>query len=252
MRIDLREKEIEDLKILQQKYKTDQRKSDRIKAILMLNDRYSAEETGSVLMVNINTITGWKKRYLNGRNGLDCLLNRYEGYLGKLTEKKEEIITDYVSQNIISDSKQVQQFIKNQFEIDYSRTGVKELLHRLGFTYKQTTLIPAKYNPEKQAAFKEAYDEFVPNLKEDETLVFMDGVHPQHNTKCSHAWIKVGEEKRIKSNSGRNRITISGAYNPDTQDIIFTEVKKTLKGETLIPHLQKIEAYYPNKATIYS
>ena len=50
------------------------------------------------------------------------------------------------------------------------------------------------------------------NLKEDEVLLFLDGVHPQHNTKCSRAWIKIGEEKQIKSNSGRRRLNISGAY----------------------------------------
>ena len=91
--------------------------------------------------------------------------------------------------------------------------------------YVQANLIPAKINFQKQAEFKEAYDEFKDNLKEDEALLFLDGVHPQHNTACSHAWIKIGEEKQIKSNSGRQRLNISGAYNPLTQDILVREDK---------------------------
>ena len=85
--------------------------------------------------------------------------------------------------------------------------------------------MPAKIDPEKQAQFKSAYDEFKKNLKEDEVLLFLDGVHPQHNTKCSRAWIKIGEQKQIKSNSGRRRLNISGAYDPISQDILVREDK---------------------------
>jgi transposase len=88
------------------------------------------------------------------------------------------------------------------------------------------------------------------DLKEEEVLLFLDGVHPQHNTKCSRAWIKIGEQKQIKSNSGRRRLNISGAYDPISQDILVRE-DKTINAETVMAFFKQIEAAYPSKASIY-
>lgn len=49
----------------------------------------------------------------------------------------------------------------------------------------------------KQSEFKQAYDEFSENLKEDEGVLFVDGMHPEHNLEKGKAWIKVGEKKRF-------------------------------------------------------
>jgi len=76
-------------------------------------------------------------------------------------------------------------------------------------------------------------------------------VHPQHNTTCTKAWIKVGQEKTIKSNTGRQRININGAYNPVTQDIIVQE-EETINYEAIISLFKNIEKYYPDKNTIYA
>ena len=77
-------------------------------------------------------------------------------------------MSQYVEENLISDSKQVQKFIAENLAVN----GVIELLKRLEFRYKQTTLIPAKQNPEIQKEFKETYEELSKNLKIDETNLF--------------------------------------------------------------------------------
>ena len=42
---------------------------------------------------------------------------------------------------------------------------------------------PCKANIEKQEEFVEHYKELKENLKEQDQIYFMDGVHPQHNCK---------------------------------------------------------------------
>lgn len=245
----LLKKEIAELKEIHRTVK-DGRSRDRIKAILMLNKGYSNKEVAEVLLFDENTITEWKKRYLERKNSTGWLFNDYEGYTGKLTKKERGLVDKYVTTELISDSRQVQKFIKENFKKDYSISGTVALLHRLKFTYKQTTLIPAKYDANTQKEWKETYEKFSDNLKEDETVVFVDGMHPTHNSICGKAWIKIGETKEIKSNSGRQRCNLNGAYNPLTSEVIVKDYK-TLDTQATLEFLKEIEAKYPSKASIY-
>ena len=134
-----------------------------------------------------------------------------------------------MSETIISDSKQVRLFIESKFRVRYSRSAVIALLHQLGFNYKQTSIIPSGLDTKKQAEFKKNYEVFVSNLKMDETLVFMDGMHPVHNLETGRAWIKVGEKKHVRTNSGRSRCNLNGFYNPNTQDVWVKDYKKSVE-----------------------
>ncbi len=228
----------------------DGRSRDKIKAILMLSDGHSQQEVSRVLLLDEDTVRSWKQKYENSKYFTDWLATEYEGYKGKLTIEQERSVSAYVAENTITDSKKVQSFLVSQFNKEYTHNGVISLLHRLGFSYKKTTLIPSKFDAEKQAEFKKTYETLEKNLKDDETILFMDGVHPQHNTTCTNAWIKTGETKTIKSNTGRSRVNINGAYNPANQDIIIHE-RETINAETIIESLKKIEQFYGDKKRIY-
>jgi transposase len=136
--------------------------------------------------------------------------DNYSGYEGKLTKEEVGVVKKYVEERLLSASKEVINFIEEKFSKSYTSSGIEDLLHRLCFVYKQTVQIPSKYDPEAQKEFNERYESLKEELKEDEALVFMDGLHPQHNTKSVKAWIKKGEQKEIKSNTGRSRLNING------------------------------------------
>jgi len=250
MDIWLTDEEREELKKIHRTVK-DGKSRDRIKAILMLDKGYSGREVADVLLLDENTITEWKKRYIGRKNLSDYLFTAYEGYQGKLTAEEEKIVGQYVEDSLITDAKQVRVFIQERFNKAYSKSGVITLLHKLGFRYKQTTLIPSKMDPKKQKAFKEAYDEFLADLKEDEALVFMDGMHPYHNSSTGRAWIKVGQDKEVLSNTGRTRCNLNGAYNPVNQDVLVRNYK-TINAETVIEFFKELEDFYRNKAEIYA
>ena len=101
----LTEKEVEELRQLHRSER-DGKKRDRIKAILMLFRGYTAVEIAEILLIDDNTITGWKHRYLNRKDGIEWLLNRCEGYQGKLSSAEEKQVAAYVQANLINDSKQ--------------------------------------------------------------------------------------------------------------------------------------------------
>jgi hypothetical protein len=50
-------------------------------------------------------------------------------------------------------------------------------------SYKQPKGVPHKFDPEKQAQFIEDYKRLKAELAEDETLLFIDAIHP------TQAWL---------------------------------------------------------------
>lgn len=108
----------------------------------------------------------------------------------------------------------------------------------------------SNFDPVKQAEFKEWYEDFEKNITDKETIVFADAVYPQHNTKICNVWVEKGKDKEIKTNSGRTRININGAYNPHTTDIIARQ-DDTINSKSAIKLFQDIEKFYPEKAIIY-
>jgi transposase len=128
--------------------------------------------------------------------------------------------------------------------------GMQRLLYKLGFSYKQLSLFPSKADLAKQREFVKEYEKLTDNLTDKEEIVFIDGVHPQHNTKSSKAWIESGQEKYILTNTGRVRINLNGAYNPKTQDVIIRE-DETINAQSTINLFKQIEEHYTDKDRIF-
>ncbi len=103
MEFPLTEQDREELKVIHKSLK-DKRKADKIKAILMLDLGYTATEITSNLMIDENTVTRWKKKFLKSKN-LEAWLNyNYVPYGGRLSEKELELLKSFIDNNIVNDS----------------------------------------------------------------------------------------------------------------------------------------------------
>jgi transposase len=222
----------------------------RIRVILALDAGYTVEETAKLFLLDEDTVTNWKKKYQKRQFFSDWLKEYYAGYNGKLTKEQIEEIEGFVKKHTVTDSREVVKFIKEKFDKTYTITGVTKLLHRLGFVYKQVVLVPGKLNEEKQQAFLSQYETLKKEQKDDEIILFGDGVHPTHNIHKTNAWVKKGEEKQIKTNTGRGRLNINGAFNLETL-CVTTHFSKTINAEEVIKLFDKIQLVYKEKATIY-
>jgi len=247
MRLQITKSEINHLIKLHSQLK-DGKSRDKIKAILLLSKGYSSTEISEILLINIDTVTNWKKSFNNKQDIDSWYIDSYKIYNGKLNKKEEDLFVEYLENNLVHTSKQAISFIIETFNKEYTESGMVSLLHKLGFVYKQTTLIPSKYDAMAQSEFKQEYENLAKEQKTDEVILFMDGVHPQHNTATSKVWIKKGKEKHIKSNTGRSRINLNGIYNPQTQDILVHE-SKTINAESTIEFFKEIEDYYEETKT---
>jgi len=213
----------------------------RIRVILALDAGYTVTETAKLFLLDEDTITNWKKKYQKRQFFSDWLEECYAGYDGKLTGKQIEEIEGFVKKHTITDCREIVAFIKEQFGKEYTITGVTKLLHRLDFVYKQVVAIPGKLNEEKQAEFLRDYIAMKENKRENEVILFGDGVHPTHNMHKTKAWVKRGEGKQIKTNTGRGRLNINGALDPETLGVTvhFSETINALETIKLFGKLQE-------------
>ena len=224
--------------------------STRIKIILALDLGYSAKEVAEILLLDEDTIRKWKKLYERSQYLSDWLGDKNNGYRGRLTQEQEKMVERYVKAGVITDCHQVVEYVQNTFEISYTIDGVSKLLHRLGFAYKQIIGIPGGLNAEKQEAFIKEYQTLKKNKTETEVILFGDGVHPTHNLHKTKAWIKKGEQKQVRTNTGRKRLNINGALNLETMTPV-TYFSETINAQTTMELFDKIQFVYKDKTTIH-
>ena len=96
-------------------------------------------------------------------------------------------------------------------------------LEKHEFSYKKPALVPGKANREAQEQWIREYETLKARLPANETICFIDGVHPTHNTKTAYGWIRRGQRKEILSNTGRQRLNLSGAIDILTRRILVRE-----------------------------
>ena len=217
----------EDIIVLQEAHHAarEKRKADRIKTVLLLNQGYPYSEIARILLINDSTAREYFKEYKS--LGLDGLVeDNYSGSESFLTTVEQQGLTLYLKNTTYHTVKQVVVFVEQKYGKKYSVEGMTHLLHKLGFVYKKTKIIPGKLDPLAQEKFKEEYQTFKENLKPQDRIYFLDASHPHHNNKSSYGWIPKGEERWIKTNTGRKRLNINGALSIEDLNII-TRLEET-------------------------
>lgn len=219
------------------------KQADRIKALLFLNQGFSYEETAKLLMLDETTIRRYQKEYR--KTGLDGLLeNNYSGSEAFLTIRQQEELTLHLKEHTYQTVKEVAAYVQDQYGVNYSVEGMTFLLHKLGFVYKKTKAIPAKFDPEKQQEFIKRYEQIKQTKEKEDKIYFLDSSHPQHNNMPFYGWIYKGEIKTIKANTGRERLNLNGALNLENLDITVLE-EKTINSEAMMKLLITLEQNQP-------
>jgi transposase len=97
----------------------------------------------------------------------------------------------------------------------------------------------------------ESYKELKSTKGANDPVYFMDGSHPQHNSVAAFGWIKKGKVKELKSNTGRQRLNINGAFNIDELSAIVG-YDDSINAQSTISLLKKVESKHPAAESIYT
>jgi transposase len=249
--IQLSQDELKELKRIQQKDRFHRRRFIKATVLLMLHRKLSLEDIQASLNIGDNTI----RRYVKGyrEKGLKRYMeDGYVPYCGKLTEEQEAALVKELDSQLYTDAKQVCEYAEQAFGVRYSISGMRDLLHRLGFVYKQTRAVPSKAD---EAAQREFLEQTLPSLLEeveagDAEIYYMDGTHPTHNTKVGRGWIRKGKDFEVDCNSGRKRVNINAATRALKPEHIVYDEAARINAQSTKRLCQKLLRKHPGK-TIY-
>jgi transposase len=120
-----------------------------------LDSGQNAEDVSHILHVHPKTLKRWIKAFASG--GEVALTNfNYVGGEGWLTDEQQQQFTTWLDADVRSTAEAIA-WVEEQFGLAYSDSGMRKLLGRLDYRYKQPSVLPAKANPEAQAAWADTY-----------------------------------------------------------------------------------------------
>lgn len=243
----LNQKELEALhNALKQEH--NKRYAYRIHAIILLGTGYTLKKVKKVLFIDDETLRNYVENYrVDGISGL--LSDNRNGKACRLAHSQIELLKNELNTVIHLHTGSVIQFVKENFGVCYSATGMRDLLHRLDYVYKKPKLVPGNPDVDAQELFVEQYDDFMLSKPDDVEVVFVDAVHPEHNALAAYGWIKRGETRELKTNSGRERLNLHGAINAETHEITIIE-SDTVDSYSTLNLLAAIENKYPEASSI--
>lgn len=222
----------------------DKRTASKINLILLLDDGYSFEEVAAILRLDKSTVRRHEKAYqVSGLK--QYLKNPFSGGTCKLEFEQIALLERYLDDQLCQSTDEVIDYVESQWSISYTRAGMSALLRRLGFVYKKPRIIPGKVDPALQQAFIEYYFQIKKSMGCNDRIYFLDGVHPHFNTEAGFGWIRKGGDKDLKSNTGRQRVNINGAMDPDSLEVI-ARADDSLNAESTIELFKMIEEHNPD------
>ena len=144
------EKEIEELQ-LHRDNQPDARLKSRFITLLMLANGIEPKAISKIIGKSVKTIENWLHQYkTKGINSLNAF--QYKPKQVFLEKDQVEKLVEWVKKTNPSKSKEVREYIKEQFNVIYSLEGVRVLLRKNGLRILKPKVIPG--NPPSEEVQK--------------------------------------------------------------------------------------------------
>ena len=131
----------------------DRRIYQRLSALLWIDEGRSREEVAALLGLSSRQVGDWLRIFRN--KGLDWLCTlHYRGDPGRLRPAQVEQLRQEIARGTFHNAEQVRAWIQEQFDVTYSASGVKDLLHRIGASYHKVSGFFREGGPGRAAAVR--------------------------------------------------------------------------------------------------
>ena len=217
----------------------------RVNAILLLDDGLRCEQVAKVLYLDDDTVRRWRDRFReDGARALAVF--GWKGGRPRLAAAEEAALAATLDAGFFPTTAAVIGHVRQAFGKDFSKSGMIKLLHRMGFEWKKPKGLPAKVDVAAQEAFVAAYERLLNRLEPDELIYFADAVHPEHQSRPAHGWVRRGVRPAVRKGKGRRRVNLAGALCLETGDFRMVEDER-ITAETTVKLLERLERANPGK-----
>ena len=230
----------------QHKKERDKRICYRINAVLLADMGWSNQQIAEALLLSDESI----RQHIQDFQENKKMKPENGGSNSKLNAEQTEALLKHLQGHTYLYSKDISAYIKATFGIEYTVPGITAWLKSHGFSYKKPAVVPGKANQEIQEQWIKEYESLKKDLPSNETIFFIDGVHPTHNTKPAYGRIQKGIRKEIPTNTGRQRLNLSGALDIASKKVLVQE-DLTLNAQSTITFFEKIERAYPEAVKVH-
>ena len=215
----------------------------KINAVILLGTGWKLKQVKEALLLDDETLRSYVAKYR--QSGLqEWISTKHKGAPSHLSENQIEPLCKELERHIHLTTGSVIDYVQNTFGIFYTPSGMRDLLHRLGYEYKKPKLVPGDPDIGAQEIFIEHYEAFMLEKPVDTEVLFVDAVHPEHNAQAAYGWIKRGQKREVKTNSGRQRLNLHGALNAETYEVTVME-SDTVNTNSTIRLLEILDQKYP-------
>lgn len=235
-----------------QKQRRDDAGYVKVTVILLLDKGRSAGSIADDLGLDDGTVYRYAQAWQRlGRE--KYLLHESPGYWGLLPSAGLAALSREVEQTLYTDVRAVGAWLRRHWGVAYSASGLTQLLHRLGFSYKLTTPVPCQADPVRQAAF--LAEQLQPLLAQAEAgqavVYFADAAHPTHNTRSTRVWTRTGQPRSLPTVSGRERVNLNAALNAHCPTQVHLHETDCVNAQSTRALYEKLLAAHPGDKPIY-
>ncbi len=233
----------------------DKRIFSRLSAVLWVADGMARDKVAALLGITTRALRKWLNLYRNRGLLALCTLH-YRGDPGKLTAAEVEALKAEIAKGVFRSSKQIRAWVEEQFQVVYSLSGLKDLLYRVGVSFHQVSAFLWKGNRKKQRAFVERVRRHRREMRRPDApltvRLYVDACHPVWGMNLVYrCWLLLGQRMLVGMGSGRKRLNIIGAYNPDTHDYVdYRLTRDNINGPQFVNFLRVLREVYPDAKQI--
>ena len=223
----------------------------KVTVVLMLDAVWPVVTVAETLGLDEATVYRYARAFQT--LGVDrYLAHEQPGYWGLLTSAQLAHLCQEVNTTLYTDGKAIQAWLRRTYRVAYSLSGLTDLLHRLGFTYKLTTPVPCQADAQAQADFLQELAVLEAHVERGQAvLYYADAAHPTHNTRCTRAWCEKGSERPLLTVSGRERVNLNAALNAYAPTQLLLDETDCVNAQSTQRLYQQLLAAHPDKARIY-
>ncbi len=223
----------------------------RFIALLMLAEGVELKSIASIIGKSIKTIENWHHQYVT--KGIDSLnAFQYKPKRSYLTSEQIDQVVSWVKETNPGKTKEVREYIKDHFKVAYSNEAVRKILKKMGLKILRPKVVPG--NPpseEEQRKNIENYFEMKRTSEPGTVFLFGDGMHLIHQNVPGLCWADPKDPPILKTNTGRQRLNILGAYNPDLHSFVHLTGEENCNAERVIEYFDVILKAYRRAPAIF-